>query len=122
MRKLEATTHVDGDSISHHYKGGRGKEDKLTAYTIGAICESRDCAQKRNGGGGAEMYSLPTFSQKRIFEDWAFEIDCRIRGFGKWAISEVADQMVAMLGMSESKQKLGSYKKMVKIVPFVLIG
>ena len=50
-RKSEASAHLGDDSISHHYKGGNQKEDKLKEDSHGAIFESRAGAQKRYGGG-----------------------------------------------------------------------
>ena len=43
------------------------------------------------------MCTLPTLSQKRVFEDWIFEIDCWFRKFGAWPISGVLDKMIDML-------------------------
>ena len=82
------------------------------------------------------MCILHMFSQKRIFKDLILGIDCWFRKIGQWPISEVADQMIAMLRMSEkpkgrdagdlifrklSKQKRESRKKMIKIESSVAI-
>ena len=83
------------------------------------------------------MCILPMFSQKRIFQDWILEIDCRFRKFGQWALSEVPDRMIDTLrtsGKTDDRdawdfilRKLGkpkreSYKKMIKNEPFVAIN
>ena len=83
------------------------------------------------------MCILPTFIQKRIFEDCILEIDCWFRKFDQWPLSEVPGQMIAMLRMSDktndrdagglicrklSRSKRGSYKKMIKNEPFVAIN
>ena len=83
------------------------------------------------------MCILPTVSRKRIFEDWILDIDRWLRKFGRWAVGEVSELMIAMLGNSAkangrdagdlaprrlSKEKIEIYKKMMKNEPFVVIN
>ena len=106
-RKSEEAAHEDDDSKSHRHIGCKKWEEKLIADPKCAIFESRDWAQKRNGG--TEICILPTFSQKRIFADWILEIDCRLMKFGQWPIIEASDQMVEMLEMSGNTQDRDSW-------------
>ena len=46
------------------------------------------------------MCILPMSSQKQIFEEWILEIDCWLRKFDHWPISEVVGLATAMWGMS----------------------
>ena len=139
-RKYE-TTDPSGDvSTSHHRKGGGEWEEELRTDSHGRIFGSRGWIQMGNGVGRVCVCILPTFSQKRIFEDWILYIDCWFIKFDQWPLSAVPDQMIAMVrdsGTSEnpmgrdswdlifrklSNRKRGSYRKTIKNDPFVAIN
>ena len=83
------------------------------------------------------MRILPMFSQKRVFEDWILEIDCRFRRFDSWPLFEVLYKMIDMLkkpdwpnggeggdliGRKLNKHKRESYRKWANGVYDVVIG
>ena len=85
------------------------------------------------------MCIVPSLSQERIFEDWLLETDCRLRKFEQRPLSEVSGQMVEALRTPDEKKtgdryagdlvlgklsnpKGRSYREMVIIEPYVVIG
>ena len=103
-RKSEAAANAGDDFTPHHHKGGGGQNSLIeTPPPMSDLWKSRAGSEENERD---EMCILPTFSQKRVFEDWIFDTDCRFGKFDSAPLSELLDKMNDMLGNSaENKDR-----------------